>query len=711
MASSVNNHYLLEVGTEELPPGFMETLPNELSNKIKDTLTEAQLKSESIAVHTTPRRIAIEIIGLAEKQESREELHKGPPLRIATDDSGNPTKAGEAFARKLGVPFSELKHEEIGKETYLTYTQHVTGKPSGELLTEKLPDLILGLNGPRFMRWGNGDSIRFARPIRWLVSLWNDEHLPIQIGELESDHSKNQSRGHRFLCEAPVSIPSAKDYQGALKKDGHVIVDREERLSMIREQLKAEAKRLNGKDPALNSSNDALFDEVVKIVEYPWVLSGSFDQRFLELPKEVVITVMAAHQKYFPVEKADGSLQANFLVVSNAAPNAVDTIRKGNERVLKARLEDARFFFDEDRKKKLSERLDELKGITFQRGLGTMYDKTQRLIILTEFMAKALDYKPAVIKQAIEAATLSKTDLVTSMVFELTELQGIMGRIYADHEGLDSAIGQAIEDQYTYAFEESNLAKTPVSIALSLADKIDTMVAVFSQEKAKMPTGSKDPLGLRRMANSIINIIIDAQLNLDLNPSLEKAYETIVVKDKAKLETVFQRFNDFMMQRLKGILLEKGYRYDMIDAVTETDNPFEDLSKTIQRLDLIKSLTQNDDAFNAIYEPANRIFKILSKNYRPDACFSKIEEKHLKESSEKALYKAMANLDESKSDAELLKALQPLAPTIETFFEEVLVNDKDESIKENRYNLLSILNRCYLRLGNFTKLVIKGDTA
>ncbi len=705
----MNNYYLLEVGTEELPPGFMGTLPAELSQAVEDTLNEAQIPPEKITVHVTPRRIVIAIDGLPEQQTSRDEVCQGPPLRIATDKSGQPTKAGEAFARKLGVPFKDLKQETGGKEPCLAYTRHIPGKPTPTLLSEALPNLILGLSGPRFMRWGDGSGIRFARPIRWLVSLWNDEHLPLHIGELQSG---NQSQGHRFLCETPVTIPSARAYVETIETKGHIIVDREKRLQIIRQQLKAESEALAGKDPALNPANDSLFEEVTKIVEYPWVFSGSFEKRFLELPKEVIITVMAAHQKYFPVEASNGSLLAHFLVVSNARKKALETIRKGNERVLKARLEDARYFFDEDRKKKLADRLEDLKGITFQRGLGTMFDKTQRLIALTKSTAKALGYDKTTIQQATEAARLSKADLVTGMVFELTELQGTMGRIYAQHEGLDPKICQALEDQYTHVFTDVDFSTTPISVALSLADKIDTMVAVFSQVKAKMPTGSKDPLGLRRMANSIIIIIIDAQLDLNLLSLLEQAYPTIEVKEKAEFDVVQKRFTDFMMQRLKGILLEKGYRYDMIDAIIETGNPFENLNAMIHRLELVKQLTQNTTQFAAIYEPANRIFKILGKHYRPEVAFGDIQKTHLKAPAEQALYKAMTVLKDAhtQDNQTLLGNLETLTSTIHPFFDNVLVNDPDETIRQNRYNLLSMLNQCYLRLGNFTKLVIKGES-
>ncbi len=702
----MDNRYLLEVGTEELPPGFMETLPAELADKITEALIEAKITPGHVTVHTTPRRIAIELEGLVDKQASREALHKGPPLRIAVDDSGNPTKAGEAFARKLGVPFEQLKHETVGKEICLTHTQHVPGQPVGQLLSEILPDLILGLNGPRFMRWGEGENIRFARPIRWLVSLWNQDHLPIQMGDVQSS---NQSRGHRFLCQEAVNIPSAKDYRETLNREGHVIVEREKRLDIIRKQLKIEAEALGGNDPALNPANDNLFEEVAKIVEFPWVFSGSFDKGFLELPKEVIITVMAAHQKYFPVENTDGTLQSHFLVVSNAHPNAVDTIRKGNERVLKARLEDARYFFDDDRKKTLVERLDDLKGITFQRGLGTMFDKTQRLIVLTRFIADALDYDKETTAQAVEAAQLSKADLVTGMVFELTELQGVMGRIYAQREGINPSVCQAIEDQYIYqASEFASWSNQPVSITLSLADKIDTMVAVFSQEKAKMPTGSKDPLGLRRMANSIIGIMMETSLILNLTDVITKAYETIELKDKASLETVQARFSDFMMQRFKAILLDDGYRYDMIDAVMETEHFLENMTQVVTKIGALKRLMQEQKPFNALYEPANRIFKILGKNYRADTGFDEIQEQYLIEPSEKALYKAFKDksLESQMALETLIKGLEELSPLINVFFENVLVNDKDEMIRQNRYNLLSMLNRCYLRLGNFTKLVM-----
>ncbi len=697
------NRYLLEIGTEELPPAFMESVPAELADKVRAALDEQRLSYGDVTVYITPRRIALYIDGLPEKQEATEELHKGPPVRIAFDGKGQPTKAAEAFCRKLGIEVSQAKKETIGGEEYLIHRAHVQGRSTQDLLRDILPEIILNLSGPRFQRWGDYD-IRFARPIRWLVSVWNDRHMPFELDPLTSSDT---SRGHRFLSEGPVTVGKAEAYAGVMESEGRVIVDHQRRRQMIRDALQQTATRLGGKLPP----NEDLLDTVNRLVEYPWVLTGNIDKRFLDIPKEVITTVMAAHQKYFPVEQENGELMPYFLAVSNARPEAEDTIRQGNERVLKARLEDARFFFDDDRGKKLESRLEDLKGITFQKGLGSMYDKTRRLIALAEHIARMLKYDQALHEKTRRAATLAKTDLVTGMVFELTELQGVMGRKYAELEGEPPEVSEALFEQYLPRFMGDAVATQPVGIAVSLADKLDTMVAVFSQEKAKMPTGSKDPLGLRRMANGIILTIILNRLNVNLPELLAEAYQLVATGSKTALagpDETRERIEAFMLQRLKGILLDQDYRYDIIDAVVDARDPFTDLTDTIRRLQILKVLTGNEAGFLEIYEPANRICRILGDNYNPDAQLSDVNPKYFSDDNEKALFEAIGKVDETADYESFTASLGTLFVAVTRFFDNVLVNDPDENVRQNRYNLLSLLNRFYMRLANFSRLVVSG---
>ncbi len=698
-AEGMKNRYLLEVGTEELPVEFMKSSQSELGEKLKTLLSEQGLNFEQLQTYVTPRRLTLLIDGLPDMQEARTHKVKGPPTRVALTPDGTPSQAGLGFARKMGVDFAALKEEALDGETYLVLEQTIEGRPTREVLAEQLPDAILGLSGSHFMHWGTS-SIKFSRPIRWLVSLWNKDPLPVSIGEV---HSSNASMGHRVLGNNPVLIPSVDDYATQLETQGAVVVDQERRRDVIWKQLQDEAERLGGRV----SENPELLNTVTFLVEHPSVVSGSFDERFLDIPKEVITTVMAAHQKYFPVERKDSDdLLPYFLAVSNGAKDAAESIRLGNERVLTARLEDARFFFDDDRKTSLASRVESLKGITFQKGLGTLFDKTERLMRVSEQLALDLGYNEAQTQKAIQGARLAKTDLLTGMVRELTELQGEMGRKYALLEGEDPDVAASIFEQYLPRFTGDAVPTNSIGIVVSLADKLDTMVAVFSQKNARLPSGSKDPLGLRRMAAGLIQTILENNLRIPVAHRIEQAFDnlgSLATTDKAQ---AMEMVTNFILQRLKATLLEQNIRYDIIEAVLEARNPLDDLVDVRERIHILKDLTAQPEVIKKLYEPANRISRILGDAYRPDIAPGDIQAQCFQDPSEEALFKAMQPLETASSYPALVQVLESTAPAIDTFFEKVLINDPDATIKQNRYNVLSLLNRSYLRLARFSKLVL-----
>lgn len=707
--ASAGNQYLLEIGTEELPVDFLLSAPTELSDKLKAALDEQAVAYGDVKVYATPRRLALTVQNLPELQAERTFKIKGPPTRVALDTNGNPTQAGLGFARKSGIDFAQLTQETIEGETYMVLNQTVAGRPIPELLSELLPEMVLSLSGSHFMAWGDY-TIRFSRAIRWLASIWNNQHLPLSIGPVGSDVV---SHGHRVLAEGPVRIESVEKYLPLLEQEGAVLADQGRRKDLIWKQLQETASGLNG----VVLENDDLLNTVTMLVEHPSVVVGRFEERFLEIPEEVTTTVMMSHQKYFPVRDKAGKLLPCFMTVSNGRKDAAEIIKHGNEKVVTARLEDARFFFTEDQKVALEDRLEALKGITFQKGLGSMAEKAHRLQSLASQVASALQYDATQKQQTERAAKLAKADLVTGMVFEFTELQGVMGRKYATLSGEPVPVADAIFEHYLPRFTGDVVAKSPVGIAVSLADKLDTIVAVFSQKNAKLPSGSKDPLGLRRMSSGIIQTVLDNQLTLDLDALLRIAYNSLKEKTPSGAQfqdeqTTIDLVTAFILQRFKGLLLEQGNRYDIVDAVLEAGRPLSDIRDVLIRIEHLKSLTLDVEALKLIYEPANRISRILSDKYIPTAKTVDVQAGLLRDDSESALLDALKELEtqfgsaEKRDYARLLQALQALSGTVERFFEKVMVNDPDDAVRKNRYNLLSVLNRFYLQLAAFTKLVV-----
>lgn len=711
MQTANSHHYLLEVGTEELPVSFLKTAPCELEEKVKALLDDREVSYQSVSVYATPRRLTLDITGLPTQQKDRKESVKGPPLRIAVDSNGKPTKAGEGFAKKMSVSFETLQQDTTDGETYLVFETHQKGRLTSDILTEQLPQLILSLNGSHFMAWGTF-SIRFSRPIRWLLSLWNTEHLPINIGPVQSSQD---SYGNRLLANHKISVQAPDTYASQLLESGHVIVQAGQRKALIYQQLKQSATTKN----ACLVENPELLDTVTMLVEHPTVMIGEFNRRFLHLPSEVIQTVMTAHQKYFALQDSKEQLLPYFLIVSNGNKAFEQTICRGNEKVIAARLADAAFFFEEDKKKKLADYVQNLNGITFQRNLGSMADKTLRLEQLTVAVTSHLGYSQNDTQFATRAAHLAKADLVTSMVFELTELQGVMGQHYAKCSGESEEVATAILEHYRPCFTGDEIAASKAGIAVSLADKLDTITAIFSQQNAKLPSGSKDPLGLRRMATGIIQTILEHQLQLDLIALLSVAYRNLIESPVGKSRNSFRSeeetitlISDFILQRLKGLLLEQEFRYDVIEVVLEAEKkPLGHVSDVLTRCQAVKNLTKSQESLLQLYEPANRVHKILGTSYKADVTPTDINIALFNTDQEHTLLKVLQTLCNTRITpvsptdySNWITAAKQLNEPVQLFFEAVMVNDSDAQVRNNRYNLLSMLHKFYMQVGCFSKL-------
>ncbi len=703
--SPSTNQALLEIGTEELPPGFLASLPARLSELTDKLLTDARLSAGSITVWTTPRRIALLLNDLPAAQPDDTVVHNGPPVRIAFDADGKPTKPAEAFAKKVGVAVGDLATDESGKEPTLTYTQQVTGQPTPQVLGDVFAAIINGLQGPRFMRWGNYE-LRFPRPIHWLVGLWNDEPLSFSLGHL---HAGAQTRGHRLYAPEPITIPSVSAYETTLHDAGHVVVNPHKRQQMILAALAEQEKQHKG--TLIN--NEGLLAEVVNITEWPWVFAGKFDADYLTLPKAVITTVMASHQRYFALENSKGELLPLFLGASNGDPAAVDNIVVGNQKVLKARLNDASFFLEADMKKPLTERGKDLAGITFQRGLGSMAQKTERMVSLVPMLAKDLSL-PAV---DLQAAQLAKADLTTHMVSEFTELEGHIGEEYARRQGQPEVVAKALSEHYQPRFQGDALPQTPAGTVVSLADKLDTLVCVLAQPKVKMPTGSSDPLGLRRLVNGVLLMLMeDDRPVVSLKNWCQSAYNQVPLDEKCEWDTLWnERLVPFVVQRLRSLWQENATPHDVQDALLAEN--LSGVPHVLGRLATLPShakrltaIVTDANNYTALVVPATRIKKILGKHYAPGAEFSSIDETLLTESAEKNLYAALTKATSGVeaqwallTDAQQ-KTVAAMAPAVDAFFEDVMVNADDAAVKQNRQTLLSVALGLYSRLGDITLL-------
>lgn len=678
---------LLEIGTEEVPAHVMPGILAQLKENAEKAFKENRIAFGSVRTIGTPRRTALIVKDLAEKQEDVSSENRGPSVQIAFDADGNPSKAAQGFARGQGVDPKDL----VEKDGYVYAMVHEEGKATAELLQDLLKDLICGLSFPNNMRWADLD-FKFIRPLRWIVALLDDEVIPFEVAEVKSGRT---SRGHRFLSQGDFEIANADSYEKACEEN-FILVDQDKRKAVIREQIEEVAKANGG----TAEITEDLLEEVLYLVEYPTALCGKFEDKYLKLPAEAVITPMRDHQRYFPVKAADGSLMPLFITVRNGGKEHLETVQHGNERVLRARLEDAQFFFDEDRKKSLEEHREKLKTVVFQQGLGTMYEKSERLMELAEFIADELGADEKVHKHAKRAAELCKADLVTGMVQEFTELQGIMGREYAKLDGECEKVAIAIDEHYMPRFAGDNQPQSEAGRIVSVADKIDTIVGTFS--RGKIPTGSQDPFALRRQALGLVNMMIEAKYTLSLSKVVAKAMDLYQITDEAARMKMQQDVADFMRLRLKNVL--EDVRYDVVDAVLEN---VDDLYAVSLRAEAVAKFVASDAA------TANIQAFVRAANLAKKADAAAINEALFNTDEEKSLYQVYtataSSVDSLVAGHDYdgaIDALTELSAPIDAFFDGVMVMDKDEKIKNNRLGLLKSIDALVNRVADFSKVVL-----
>ena len=688
----MNNYLLLEIGVEELPSRFGQTTLDQIENNLSKLLKEQRINFDNIEKYATPRRLTFVIKNLADKATDLEEEVKGPAKKIAVDADGNFTKPALGFMKSKGLDPENVYFKQLGNAEYLFGTIKQEGKHTSEVLKTIVPEAIKNVTFPKAMRWG-GKNMRFARPIRWMVALLNNEVLDI---DLEGIKSSNITRGHRFLGEKEFEVNSVEEYFEKLDKN-FVVLDQHKRKEMIREQAIEVAKSLGGEVEL----DEDLLEEITFLVEYPTAFYGEFDEEYVKLPKEVVTTPMKEHQRYFPVLK-DGKLLPNFIAVRNGDSNRIDLVKAGNEKVLRARLADALFFYHEDTKKPLESFVDKLQTVVFQAKLGTVYDKTLRIEKLSQVILNELNMTESK-ENTLRAAKLCKADLVTNMVFEFTELQGIMGRDYAQVSGENEEVCQGIFEHYLPRFAGDILPETNTGIALSIADKLDSIAGFFAI--GIKPSGSQDPYALRRQALGILSILLDRKLSVNLNNLINAALDNYSNLEFNK-EEVASQIVEFFVERVKNLFKDLGIRYDVIDAVL--NNNLDDISDIHTRALELNRWLQKDELVEML-TAFNRVATLAEK-----ATTDIVKEDLLKEDAEIKLYNGFKEIKSNvesllldKKYNEALDAFATLRPLVDNLFDNVMVMDKDEAIKENRLGLLKQIYSTMLTICDLSKIVYK----
>ncbi len=697
LSSTVNRQSLLfEVGTEEIPARFLPGIVAQVRALTREMLGEFAIEFTDIDCYATPRRIGLTVQGLPERQSARRRTVFGPPRHVAFDDKGEPTKAAIGFANSQGVDVGSLRVERKGKGEYVVAVIEEEGVPVRELLPGMLRRTLLSIHTPKTMRWGDGE-LRFVRPVHWIVAVLDGEVIDVEIDGLRSGR---RTRGHRFLSPGDIEIGSAEEYVDALER-GFVIVDQTKRRGMIKDSL----ERLSRSAGGVVVEDEELLETVTFLVEYPTAFLCSFPEEYLDLPKELLITVMRDHQKYFAVQRSDGALLNRFLVIGDTRPENEDNVRRGAEKVIRARFEDARFYYEDDLKRPLADRVEELRRVVFHEALGTLYDKVQRLLRVATELWERLDPEArgrTSLERVQRAALLSKADLITGVVREFPELQGLMGKHYALRQGEDEEVAEALYEQYLPAHAGGALPGTVTGAVLSISDRLDNIAGFFSI--GLKPTGSEDPFALRRQALGVVAVLRERGYALGIEDLVDIAVRQLEVEDPAGLK---EEIVGFFLQRLEPLFASEGYSHDTVQAVMERAGRLP-LAMVKEIMDAVEGF-KREPGYNETLLAFKRVFNILrGLDSIPEG---DVNQGLLSHDEERSLYLKAVEVDEDVKEGvergaylEALRAISGLGPLINDFFDRVLVMDKDEALRTNRLRLLATVSRVASRLLDLSKL-------
>ena len=682
---------LFELGTEELPPKALKRLSDALADAFVSGLDGAGLAHGRVTAYAAPRRLALLIEDCSTAQPDRENERRGPAVKAAFDADGKPTKAAEGFARSCNVSVDQLRTIETDKGEWLAYSVHEPGKPAEQLLPGIAEQALHQLPIPKRMRWGASDA-QFVRPVHWLVFMLGDQVVPCTLLEAKAD---NLSYGHRFHHPNAITLYSPEDYAEILESLGKVIAHFGERRQRIKQQVEQAAKTLGGHADL----DDALLDEVTALNEWPVPVSGTFDDDFLSVPPEALVATMKGNQKYFPVFDDDGRLMNQFITIANIESRQPEVIRKGNERVIRPRLADAKFFWDKDGQKRLADHAEDLHGVVFQKDLGSMAEKSARVAALSGLIATEIGGDPALAQRAGE---LSRCDLMTEMVFEFPEMQGIMGRYQALRDGEPEELAQAMDEFYMPRFSGDVLPTTKTGIAISLAEKLDTLVGIFGV--GLRPTGDKDPFALRRSALGALRILREHALPLDLKALLAAAEQGL--GDKVQRDGTAPAVYAFMLERLKGLYTEHGTPIDTFEAVAAVaPSSISDFEHRVRAVTDFRSLPEAE----ALAAANKRIANILRKT--DTEIPTEVDTDLFELTAEKTLYdhvnaveKQIGDLGENANYGSMLQSLSRLRTPVDRFFDDVMVMAEKPSVRSNRLALLQRLAHQFLRVADFALL-------
>ena len=689
------NTYLLEVGVEEMPAHVVTPSIKQLHKRVADYLKDERISFDEIKEYATPRRLALLISGLADKQPDVDESVKGPAKKIAQDADGNWTKAAIGFSRGQGASVDDIEFKDVKGVEYVFVEKHIAGKPVTEVL-KNLPAVITSMNFPTLMKWGY-NNLQFIRPIRWLVSLLNDQVVPFKILDVEAGRT---TRGHRFLGHN-IDLQNASDYADELYKE-FVIVDPAKRKQVINDQIDAIVEEHNW---VIDKDAD-LLEEVTNLVEWPTAFAGSFDKKYLVLPDEVLITSMKDNQRFFYLRDHDGNLLPNFIAVRNGNKEHLENVIRGNERVLVPRLEDAKFFYEEDQKLTIDQYVERLKRVSFHDKISSMYNKMQRTAVIAQLIGKRLNLTDDELADLDRAAHIYKFDLTTQMVGEFAELQGIMGGIYARIFGEKDDVALAIREQYMPISAEGELPQSKLGAILAIADKLDSILSFFAVDM--IPSGSNDPYALRRQAFGIVRIINVRGWHLSLlgiQPALIKALAAANVETSFDLNKNIAAVRQFFLDRVKQFFSGEKLRHDIIDTVTDTQN--DDIEGIFEAATAIDQHKDDPDFKDGI-EALTRVIRIAKKGDKNAA--KEVNPDLFENPSEQKLYDAVNDVEgqfDDRTVAENFTALRELSPVITEYFDENMIMDKNEAVRNNRLAQLGILARLARIMGNLNDLIVK----